>query len=111
MMGHSDGRRFTRRRRGQRLLTPHNTQVVERHGRKGIKINVWGAIHSKGVGKLIRVEGNLTAVQYVDILENALVPLYDELEAENPEFLYFQQDNDPKHTSKLAKAFLYGGRN
>ena len=106
MMGHSDGRRFTRRRRGQRLLTPHNTQVVERHGRKGIKINVWGAIHSKGVGKLIRVEGNLTAVQYVDILENALVPLYDELEAENPEFLYFQQDNDPKHTSKLAKAFL-----
>ncbi|KAF7337083.1 DDE-3 domain-containing protein [Mycena venus] len=90
MLGSSDGRRWCQ----------------ERHGRFNLKINVWGVIHPNGVGELIRVEGNLTAVQYVDILERGLLDLYDHYENHRHTFLYFQQDNNPKHTSRLAKAWL-----
>jgi transposase len=81
-------------------------QPREAHGVRGIKINVWGAIHPKGVSKLVQVDGNLTAVQYVDILSHALVPLYDHYKNWAHTFLYFQQDNDSKHTSRLAKAWF-----
>jgi hypothetical protein len=66
-------------------------QPREAHGVRGIKINVWGAIHPKGVSELVQVDGNLTAVQYVDILSHALVPLYDHYKNRAHTFLYFQQ--------------------
>jgi transposase len=100
------GRHWCRRRCGERVLAVETVQPREAHGVRGIKINVWGAIHPNGVSELVRVEGNLTAVQYVDILGRALVPLYDLYENRRHTFLYFQQDNDSKHTSKLAKAWF-----
>jgi transposase len=54
----------------------------------------------------MNIEGNLTAVQYVDILQRALIPLYDHYENRRHSFLYFQQDNDPKQTSRLAKQWF-----
>jgi len=101
-----NGRHWCRRARGERQLTVATVQQREPHGIDGIKINVWGAIHPAGVSDLIRVEGNLTAVQYVDILNHGLVPLYDHYENRRHTFLYFQQDNDPKHTSRLAKEWF-----
>ncbi|KAF7372494.1 DDE-3 domain-containing protein [Mycena venus] len=62
MLGSSDRRRWCRRRRGDNAVAPHRVQQEERHGRFNLKINVWGVIHPNGVGELIRVEGNLTAV-------------------------------------------------
>jgi hypothetical protein len=106
MLGSSDGHRWCRRRHGDNAVAPHRVQQEERHGRFNLKINVWGVIHPNGVGKLIQVEGNLTAVQYVNILERGLLDLYDRYENRRHTFLYFQQDNDPKHTSRLAKAWL-----
>ena len=53
------------------------------------------------VGRLAEVEGRINAKQYVDILEENLLPSMEELEE-----LIFQQDNDPKHTSKLAKNWI-----
>ncbi|KAF7370109.1 DDE-3 domain-containing protein [Mycena sanguinolenta] len=100
------GRRWCHRRHGENVLAVETVQPREAHGLRGIKINVWGAIHPNGVSELVQVEGNLTAVQYVDILDRALVPLYDHYENRQHTFLYFQQDNDPKHTSKLAKAWF-----
>jgi hypothetical protein len=100
------GRRWCRRRRGERVLTVDTVQPREPHGLKGIKINVWGAIHPNGVSDLVLIEGNLTAPQYVEILERAMLPLYEHYENRRHAFLYFQQDNDPKHTSRLAKAWF-----
>ncbi|KAK6971802.1 hypothetical protein R3P38DRAFT_2758737 [Favolaschia claudopus] len=57
----SDGRRYVRRRRGQDALAPRSVQGMEAHGRKGVRVNVWGAIHPLGVSKLIRIDGTLNA--------------------------------------------------
>ncbi|KAJ6520976.1 hypothetical protein DFH09DRAFT_819307, partial [Mycena vulgaris] len=69
VLGVSDGRRYVRRRHGHDALAPRSIQRTEAHGRKGIKVNVWGAMHPMGVSKLIRIDGMLNAELYVKILE------------------------------------------
>jgi transposase len=71
----------------------------------GGNIMVWGCMGWEGVGKLAEVEGRMDANQYVDILEGNLLPSMEESEIPL-EDLIFQQDNDPKHTSKTAKKWL-----
>ena len=58
-----------------------------------------------GVGHACRIEGTMDADLYVSILEDELQQSleYWEKEVEN---VVFQQDNDPKHTSKKAKNWL-----
>ena len=47
----------------------------------------------------------MDAKQYCEILEDGLVESFETLEMEEGE-RYFQQDNDPKHTSKKAKKWF-----
>ncbi|KAG1252717.1 hypothetical protein G6F61_013948 [Rhizopus arrhizus] len=64
---------------------------------------VWGCITYDGPGYACWIhDGTMKAVDYVNILETTLM---DSLKyyGYNPEDIYFQQDKDPKHTSKLAK--------
>jgi hypothetical protein len=70
-----------------------------KHG--GGKINIWGCMGWNGVGIAVEVEGMLTKEQYVDILSTALPQSIHKLGLRNTDF-YFQQDNDPKHTSGHA---------
>ena len=58
-----------------------------------------------GVGMLIEVQGKMNAEQYCDILEEGVIESFEKLEMEEGK-RYFQQDNDPKHTSKLAKKWM-----
>ena len=62
---------------------------------------VWGCIGWNRVGKLTEVEGKMDAVQYCEILEDAVVESFEKLEVAEEERI-FQQDNDPKHISKKA---------
>jgi len=47
----------------------------------------------------------MDAVKYVDILKSSLIGTLHDFGIK-PHAIYFQQDNDPKHMSKLAKDFL-----
>ena len=66
---------------------------------------VWGCMGWNGVEKLIEVEGRMYAAKYYEILEDGLVESFETLEMEKGE-CYFQQDYDPKHTSKKANKWF-----
>ena len=66
---------------------------------------VWGCMGWNGVGILAEVEGRMDAEQYVSILEDNLLPTIENsgIPAES---IIFQQDNNPKHTSRRAQEWL-----
>ena len=57
------------------------------------------------VGVLTEVEGKMDVKQYVEILDGEVLDSLEKLGLDRETF-YFQQDNDPKHTSKLASKFF-----
>ena len=66
---------------------------------------VWGCMGWNVVGKLMEAEGKMDAPKYCEILKDGLVESFETLEMEEREH-YFQQDNDPKHTSKKANKWF-----
>ena len=69
------------------------------HGGGGII--VWGAISNTGRNQLVRVQGNLTAAQYIqDILQPHVQPLMGTPGA------VFQQDNARPHTAGITVAYF-----
>ena len=68
-----------------------------------VVFNIWGYFSWNGVGDLHQVKGILTGPEYRKILIHHLVLSANRL---NPEGFIFQQDNDPKHTSNVAKKYL-----
>lgn len=64
---------------------------------------VWGSFSYDGVGPLVEIKGTMDAVMYRDILTHHILPYATR---EMPYDWIFQQDNDPKHSSKLVKEFF-----
>ena len=62
---------------------------------------VWGCMGWNRVEKLIEVQEKMNAGQYCRILEDGIEESFEKLKMEEDKH-YFQQDNDPKHTSKQA---------
>src|SRR5262249_15764085 len=75
----------------------------------GGSIMVWGCMTDQGVGSLCLVEGHMTGVQYTEILERNYLPTLEKYGMEVRKTT-FQHDNDPKHTSKVAKKWLKNHR-
>jgi transposase len=100
----SDGKQWVWKQVGEGLIE-REIQGTVKFG--GGNIMVWGCMGWDGVGQLAEVEGRMNADQYVDILENNLLPSMEECEIP-AEDLIFQQDNDPKHTSNKARIWMEG---
>ena len=97
----SDGRKWVWKEVGEQL----NDRVVEgtvKFG--GGNVMVWGWMGWDGVGYATRIEGKMDADLYVSIMEGEL---QESLHYYNKTFsdIIFQQDNDPKHTSKCHNNF------
>ena len=60
---------------------------------------VWGCMGWSGVESLVEVQGIMNAEQYCQILEHGVEESFEKLGMPEGERI-FQQDNDPKHTSK-----------
>ena len=95
----SDGRTYIWKRKGE-LPSDRTTTPTVKHG-GGNNLMVWGCMGWNGVGVLTEVQGIMDSQQYCEILEEGLVESFENLEMEEEERI-FQQDNDPKNTSKNA---------
>ncbi|KAG2468235.1 TCB1 transposase, partial [Polypterus senegalus] len=76
-----------------------NTIPTVKHG--GGSIMLWGCFSAAGTGRLVRIKGKMTAAMYRDILDENL--LQSALDLRLGRRFIFQQDNNPKHTSKISK--------
>ena len=95
----SDGRVYTWKEKGESLSDRTTTPTIKHGG--GHNLMVWGCMGWNGVGKLVEVQGTMDAKQYCEILDVGVVESFEVLEIEEDKRI-FQQDNDPKHRSKLA---------
>jgi transposase len=95
----SDGKVYTWKLRGE-SISDRTTSPTVKHG-GGNNLMVWGCMGWNGVGTLVEVVGKMNAEQYCEILEHGLDESFEKLEMTEGERI-FQQDNDPKHTSKRA---------
>ena len=89
------------RKSGEALLE-RNVKMTRKFG--GGNIMVWGCFSRNGVGELARIESIMTGESYVHILKENLPKSVEKLRLERN--YVFQQDNDPKHTSRVATAFF-----
>ena len=96
----SSRRIFVRRRVGERMVPQCVTSTVK-HG--GGSMMVWGCFAGSRVGDLYRVKGTLNQNGYHSILQRHAVPSGMRLVGQG---FILQQDNDPKHKSKLCQNYL-----
>jgi transposase len=97
----SDGKIKVWRRVGEELKD-ECLQPTVKYG--GGNVKVWGCMSSNGTGNLVFIDDTMDRFLYVDILKNNLKQSVKKLKL-GRNFI-FQQDNDPKHTSKLARQFF-----
>jgi transposase len=104
LFGHNDVQRVWRKK-GEAFV-PKNTVPTVKHG--GGSIMLWGCFAANGTGELVRIDGIMDKEKYVSILEANLKKSARLLGLGR--HFWFQQDNDPKHTSALAKKWFKTNR-
>ena len=98
----SDGCKWVWKRPGERL-SDRLVEVTVKFGEGSVMI--WGCMTWEGVGYAAKIDGRMNSDLYLQILENDLLNTL-EYHGLNPPDIIFQQDNDPKHTSKKVKEWL-----
>jgi transposase len=87
-----------------------NEPIYERHIKPTLKfgggnIMVWGCFCFQGIGNLCRINEKMDSELYCQVLEEDFLGTLEWYNI-NKNNIIFQQDNDPKHTSKLTRAWL-----
>ena len=98
----SDGRKWVWKEAGEGL-TDRQVEGTVKFG--GGNLMMWGCMLWEGIGYATRIEGKMDAQLYCSILNDELQQSLDYYN-KTPVNVIFQQDNDSKHTSKLAQKWF-----
>ena len=98
----SDGRLWVWKRPGSALTQQHVNGTVKFGGGS---LMIWGCMTAHGVGYMCKVDGRMDGEMYRNILEDYIFKTVEYYDMDRARFV-FQQDNDPKHTCKLAKDWI-----
>jgi transposase len=94
-------REYCRRKKNE-ALRGDTVQRTVKHGGGGLMF--WGCVGNTKTGNLTKIEGIMDQHIYRDILAKEAIPSGQKIFGTN-EWI-FQQDNDPKHRSKLCRTFM-----
>jgi len=98
----SDGRKWTYKRVGEGL----SDRLVEgTYKFGGGSVMIWSCMLWEGPGYMCRIEGRMDSDLYREILDDDLQQSL-EYYGKTPADIIYQQDNDPKHTSKKASKWF-----
>ena len=97
---YSDGQQYVWRNKGSGLENKNLSKSIKGGGGS---VMVWACFSHSGVGNIKIIEDTMTGPIYVDILSRNL---FESAEKMGLNDFIFQQDNDPKHTSRIAKSFF-----
>ena len=98
----SDGREWVWKKKGE-PLSDRLVKGTLKFG--GGSLMMWGCFCWQGVGYGCKIDGKMDKELYCQILEDDLQESIDYYNLDRDK-LIFQQDNDPKHTSGLAKQWF-----
>jgi transposase len=98
----SDGRKWVWKQAGE-PLSERQVEGTVKFG--GGNLMMWGCMLWEGIGYACRIEGKMDADLYTQIMEDELQNSL-EFHGKEVDDIIFQQDNDPKHTSKLARKWF-----
>jgi hypothetical protein len=102
MLVNGEGREYCWTKEGD-VLEGDQVKPTKKFG--GGKLMVWGCITYEGVGFSCKVEGNMDAELYSQILRDELMRSIEYYHLDH-ESVIFQQDGDSKHTSNMAQDTL-----
>lgn len=100
LYGARGSRQYVRRPANSEYNPKYTTKTIK-HG--GSSIMIWACFSFYGVGPIYWIKETMDRTVYVRIMEEIMLPYARE---EMPLLWVFQQDNDPKHTSKLAQQWF-----
>lgn len=98
----TDGRQWNWKREGEGMNVRDFIQTVK-HG--GGNIKMWGCMTCFGPGSIRKIDGIMNKEIYLDILKRQLGETLENMPFPVNE-IWFQHDNDPKHTAKVVKKWL-----
>ncbi|CAF3669016.1 unnamed protein product [Rotaria socialis] len=87
--------------------TRFKEQNVAKSRRSGrITAGMWGWMCGYGVGELCEINGRFTSDQYIEVLEEVMIPTVRAIAIPEPEDIYLVQDNSPVHTAAVVKRWF-----
>ena len=98
----SDGRLWVWKKRDTPTTIQHISPTVKFGGGS---LMMWGCMASQGIGYACKIDGKMDAELYKNILRDEFLDTIEYYELDHSKVV-FQQDNDPKHTSKKAREWF-----
>jgi hypothetical protein len=90
-----------------RIWGAEKPQQIRQHARDSPKVNCWCAVlRDRVIGPFFFAERTVTAITYLDILENYAIPQLQQAEEEWGHELRFQQDGAPPHWGLIVRECL-----